>query len=353
VKPIDEKYRLFSKGCRLAIDLIQFASKFERAFIFACGNTLVCDDLAAAREVCFEKNQKVKAVTLDGTIIHKAGMITGGRSADISNNAGKWEEKDLDQLRCLKDRLESQIDELARSKRALADEQLLRDKIAALESQIVSNEEDLSVISRKLQSIEEEYAHNVSLISIEVKKKSKAQNDISVIQNEMKDMIDLLNQKEDDIFRDFCAQAGFHDIREYESNQKSHQIVEKCIQFTKQRALLESELLFAYDRLTKVREKMDNLQSIAEKDDSMLLGLGTEREKLAAQVDSIRSDLSNSSSLLEALSSETARKRNDMIVIQQEYQIGVHNSESLTKELMGMVYLTQIKISVSLIDRNL
>ena len=33
------------------------------------------------------------AVTLDGTIIHKSGLITGGKSSQTSGK--KWEEKDV------------------------------------------------------------------------------------------------------------------------------------------------------------------------------------------------------------------------------------------------------------------
>lgn len=36
------------------------------------------------------------AVTLEGTIIHKTGMITGGRSTHA--NGRKWEEKDVQGL---------------------------------------------------------------------------------------------------------------------------------------------------------------------------------------------------------------------------------------------------------------
>ena len=35
----------------------------------------------------------IEAVTLEGTIIHKTGMITGGRSTH--GNSRKWEEKDV------------------------------------------------------------------------------------------------------------------------------------------------------------------------------------------------------------------------------------------------------------------
>ena len=35
----------------------------------------------------------IEAVSLEGTIIHKTGMITGGRSTH--GNSRKWEEKDV------------------------------------------------------------------------------------------------------------------------------------------------------------------------------------------------------------------------------------------------------------------
>jgi len=48
------------KGARLAIDVITYNDKLERAFQYACGNTLVCDTLEIAKYICYEKNQQVK-----------------------------------------------------------------------------------------------------------------------------------------------------------------------------------------------------------------------------------------------------------------------------------------------------
>jgi structural maintenance of chromosome 1 len=110
VKPINDKYRSFAKGARLAVDVLEFDSSVERAIHYACGNALVCDTMDIARHVVYDKGQEVKgmplcllhsfitdylpqAVTLEGTIIHKSGLITGGRSTHGSGK--KWEEKDL------------------------------------------------------------------------------------------------------------------------------------------------------------------------------------------------------------------------------------------------------------------
>lgn len=53
------------KGARLAIDVITYNDKLERAFQYACGNTLVCDTLEIAKYICYEKNQQVKGKNLN------------------------------------------------------------------------------------------------------------------------------------------------------------------------------------------------------------------------------------------------------------------------------------------------
>jgi structural maintenance of chromosome 1 len=110
VKPINDKFRSFAKGARLAVDVIQFEPAVERAMHHACGNALVCDTMDVAKFVTWEKGQEIKgkyslhrgvalelnmvcsAVTLEGTIIHKSGLMTGGRSTHSTGK--KWEEKD-------------------------------------------------------------------------------------------------------------------------------------------------------------------------------------------------------------------------------------------------------------------
>lgn len=62
VKHINDKFRSFAKGVRLAVDVIQFDSAVERAMHHACGNALVCDTMDVAKYVCWEKGQEVKGM---------------------------------------------------------------------------------------------------------------------------------------------------------------------------------------------------------------------------------------------------------------------------------------------------
>ena len=60
VKPVNDKFRSFAKGARLAVDVIQYEPAVERAMHHVCGNALVCDTMEVAKYVCWEKGQEVK-----------------------------------------------------------------------------------------------------------------------------------------------------------------------------------------------------------------------------------------------------------------------------------------------------
>lgn len=59
-KPVPERLRNLVKGAKLAIDCIEYDTKVERALQYVCGNAMICDTMAVAKEVCYEKAQEVK-----------------------------------------------------------------------------------------------------------------------------------------------------------------------------------------------------------------------------------------------------------------------------------------------------
>jgi structural maintenance of chromosome 1 len=99
------------------------------------------------------------AVTLEGTIIHKSGLITGGRSTH--NVAKNWDEKDIQGTlptpfllfsllashqpgyRRLQDALLAQLRDLAKAKPRLSAEQAHIAEIARLEGELGVARDDL------------------------------------------------------------------------------------------------------------------------------------------------------------------------------------------------------------------
>lgn len=80
-------------------------------------------------------------MTLDGTIIHKSGLITGGRSTHGSEK--KWDEKDVQGLQKSRDSLLSKLRDLSKQKpRGKTDENLIAE-ISQLESNITIARDEL------------------------------------------------------------------------------------------------------------------------------------------------------------------------------------------------------------------
>jgi structural maintenance of chromosome 1 len=102
---------------RLAADVITCDDNMKKAVLYAVGNTVVCDDLDSARQLCFGNNRRggqgseesrTKAVTLGGAVISKAGTMTGGVTNEDSDRAGRWDDQKIEDLREKKEKLESE-----------------------------------------------------------------------------------------------------------------------------------------------------------------------------------------------------------------------------------------------------
>lgn len=107
---------------RLAIDVISCEDNIKRAVQYAVGNTVIGEDLDSARELCFgrrrggggrhQQDARIKAVTLQGAVISKAGTMTGGITPDDHSKAGRWDEREIEKLREQKEKLLGERSEL-------------------------------------------------------------------------------------------------------------------------------------------------------------------------------------------------------------------------------------------------
>lgn len=70
---------------RTALSLVGYQKDVSKAIEFVFGDTLICDDAAAARDVTFNETVKVRSVTLDGDTYDPSGTLSGGAKADASD----------------------------------------------------------------------------------------------------------------------------------------------------------------------------------------------------------------------------------------------------------------------------
>lgn len=108
------------KTARFAVDVIRCEEPFERALKFAVGTTVICESLDEARRLAFHTGARLRVVTVDGAVISKSGLITGGCSG-LDGKAAKWDLKKLAALKTRRDALAAAV-------------HVLRERVFAIES---------------------------------------------------------------------------------------------------------------------------------------------------------------------------------------------------------------------------
>ncbi|KAI0247997.1 cohesin complex subunit psm1 [Lactifluus subvellereus] len=259
VKPINDKFRAFAKGARLAVDVIQYEPIIERAIHHACGNALVCDTMEVARYVCYEKGQEVKAVTLEGTVIHKSGLITGGRSSHDS--AKKWEEKDIQGLSRARDNIQNQLSELAKQKPRNKEDENLMSEMMRLESVLQVARDDLSACNHKLQGIKDELKHIDRSLRQNAPEYNKARSALDKLREQIQSFASVVDAAEDQVYGSFCREIGVANIRDYEARQLklAEEESEARLRFETQIARLTHLSQFEEEQLKKLQERLNVL----------------------------------------------------------------------------------------------
>ncbi|KAF8996172.1 condensin complex subunit SMC1 [Cyathus striatus] len=280
-KPVNDKFRSFAKGARLAVDVVQYEAAVERAIHHACGNALVCDNMDVARYICYDKGQEVKAVTLEGTIIHKSGLITGGRSTH--GNSKKSSEQDVQGLQRGRDTLLSQLRELAKQKSKIKTDENLVAEISRLESTLIVSREDLAACKSHVTGLKDELKHLERELKKNAPELKKVQADYEKLEQEIARFSATVNEAEDSVFGAFCRNIGVANIREYEEQQMkvAKEENEARLRFDTQIARLGHQHEFESEGLKTALDRIEQLDKLIEQETLNLQGL--EQKKSAAQ----------------------------------------------------------------------
>ncbi|KAK2152444.1 hypothetical protein LSH36_328g01029 [Paralvinella palmiformis] len=255
VKPVNEKLREIRepRNVKLVIDVIRYdPACIKKALLFACGNALVCESVEDARKVAFGLTERHKAVSLDGTLFQKSGVISGGAS-DLKAKARRWDEKMLKGLKSKKESLSEELKEQMKKKRKESELNTIRSQVKGLETRL------------KYSMTDRDNTQNKALIQIEkemvmLQGKLEAYNPmVNAIQesmnergNRLKLIKDQMNRVEDDIFSEFCVEIGVDNIRQYEERelQIQEERASKRLEFENQRMRLLNQLEYEKSRDT-------------------------------------------------------------------------------------------------------
>jgi structural maintenance of chromosome 1 len=255
-KPIGERLRNLGPKYKLLVDVLECDDAVRPALQFAVGNAVLCENLDDARKLCFDRNERVKAVTLQGAVISKAGSMTGGSTSRDADRARRWDdsnnERQLVELKEHKARLTQQQAGLARAARA-NDARKLEDLQAQVKQHTATlsyAQADLKVTNQKIKAAEAQ----IRTLDDQLKKQRPAMQKLGAgtgrIESQMQKLTSAINKEQDKLFAKFSAEVGVDNIREYEEeiSEKEEKNAEQRQQLTKHLNKIKNQLEFTQQR---------------------------------------------------------------------------------------------------------
>lgn len=307
-KPINDRLRSLSPQARLAIDVIQYAPVIERAVSYACGNAMVCDTLDVARNICYERAQRVKAVTLDGTIIHKTGMITGGPS--MQETVKKWDDQELQGVQRERDRCMSELKELQQQKYVLEEEDELVASVTRAQASLQSIRAEQADVMRQTQDAQSECAAIISQKKKTQDMIDKLNEDMSQLRSQVSDIEHTIHAADDDIFTEFCERIGVANVREYEANQLhiSQALNVATQQYQRQLARIAHQRTFAEQQVKNTADRLAFIQASMEKERQRIPRLEEELQNCENSIQKYREIKARIQASFEAMQEEHDEK---------------------------------------------
>ncbi|ODV89288.1 hypothetical protein CANCADRAFT_3915 [Tortispora caseinolytica NRRL Y-17796] len=263
--PINAGLRDLSDSTKLLIDILSYDSKYERIMSFVCSSTLICDDMETAMQLKWKNNLAAKLVTLDGGILHKAGLLTGG-ALDGPAEQNKWDEVALRALERKKNSILSELAGLAKEIAAMTEQNDVTAKFIALN-------EEVNGLTTSLKSHERMKADYKAEIDVCLQDCEDLSSQISTLEDNLSELNLQIEEKktqcsaiEIEVFGQFYANSGISSFRDYEQDKS---------------VALEKRLRARVE----VRNRMHKLKGYLSHSESRLSELKRARERINNRLD--------------------------------------------------------------------
>ena len=295
-------------GARLTIDTVDFDSHFERAISYACGSSVVCDTLDIAKQISYEKKIPVKAVTLEGFVIHKAGLMTGGRGPEGKGKKRKFEEHDVQHLQRLAAQCKEDLEKLPKADRRGTAEETLQVELSGLEQRLAHAKSELLALEknfastkkqrndekRKLQELQPEYVDR--------------RDALERLGRTVQGFRDAISEVEDKIFSGFCKKLGYSNIRDYEAQQGSmeQEMAEERNKYEVQKQRLKASLNWEESRFNEAEARIQRIQEQLERQQQDISSYRREKKR-------IEQALKAEQDKLDALVEDLEERKNNLI----------------------------------------
>jgi len=323
---------------RLTIDTIDFDSSLERAMAYACGSSIVCDDLQTAKDIVYRKHMQVKAVTLEGFVIYKDGPMTGGRLPENKGNKRKFGDDEIEKLRAQAEKFREEIEALPKVNRRGAAEETLQSDLGALEQRLAYAKSELAAFEQNLASKRKELANQQRQLQEMTPKFAEKQGELESITETVNEFKEAVAKVQDQIFAGFCKRLGYSDIRAYEAQQGSleQEAAEKKNSFKvqKQRLTRQIEWESSQQKATDLRVK--GLEDRVETLEQQIEEFGSEKGTLENAIDVDRAQITELEDEVHKLKEKLAAKSEKVNQARNELQKRSKEIDSRTKAIASL-----------------
>ncbi|CEG35904.1 structural maintenance of chromosomes [Plasmopara halstedii] len=320
VKPINERFRSLGNNIKMVIDVIKCDSEIEPALHYAVGDTVICDSIDVARDLCFRQNEKVKAVTLNGMVVSKNGSMTGGKTRSDMRRAGRWDEKEVAALQQEKDGLIDTLRAMERHGASYAKIQTLRTLLEGLSSRLTHAKADLVITETKKPKIQaridEARKRLAEMIEPELHKFVAAVESRKATINALQEQI---HSVEDEMFNEFSKKIGVDSIRVYEERvlKKHQKAIDMRRKITEHEAKLRAQIEYLQSQdfhqpmlaaKERAAQEVQHLKDLAEEEASLMKRVSALRKERKEQ-EEVRKQLSTKVDDLEKELREISSKK--------------------------------------------
>eukprot|EP01113_Clastostelium_recurvatum_P033704 TRINITY_DN4486_c0_g1_i1.p1 TRINITY_DN4486_c0_g1~~TRINITY_DN4486_c0_g1_i1.p1 ORF type:complete len:1283 (-),score=481.18 TRINITY_DN4486_c0_g1_i1:40-3828(-) len=290
-KPLNERLRQLPSA-KLVIDVIKYDAALQQAILFAVGNTLVCENLADARRIAFESGDRHKVVTLQGVLIQKSGLISGGLQG-VETRAHKWDEKQVDKLKKRRDRILRDLADVGKSLKAETQLQQLAQQLQAVEGRIKYTTVDVKMTDEKIATSEKDekvLRAEVAKIGPQVERLERSVQDR---EKSVEETQRRLMGEEEEVFRAFSEKVGVKNVREWEEKRLAQlqQRAQKRMEFTNMTAKLRNQI--QYEQKRDMRGPLEKLEKQIAGDQAALTNLRAQEQKADAGMEKMQTQMNS------------------------------------------------------------
>lgn len=307
-------------GARLTIETIDFDQSLERAMTYACGSSIVCDTLEIAKDICYKRRIPVKAVTIEGYVIHKAGLMTGGRLPDRKGGKRQFQEHDVQNLRKNLEKFRDTLSQLPRTDKTR--KETLKQNILTLEQRLKLARSELEAFEKNESSKKKELLHEERQLDEWEPKFDEKDGELEATRKSVANFEKAIATVEDKIFADFCKRLGYADIRTYEALQGSleQEASKKRNEFEVQKQKLKSILTLETSRHEETQRRLQQIQAQLERIEADIESYEEEKAGIEQALGEYQDELEALKESLEEVRGQLSKKVEKVSEAKQEVQ---------------------------------